>query len=216
MAAWNPEDGPTYVDSLAMDGDPLAALPAQATRGLEAANEANAASRRPAPTLQGLSPYRPSAASVELEIPVDLETTQQMREEDVPSVFGVRPRAPSLAQDSHGALVVENSAVRVLRPLSYSVLADGERAPGDTTSGEHVVPAKRGWLIGAAAAAAVLLTVCVAFGVSREGAAHASAAIRSRAEHPTRNLRAAEAPSAAKTAATKGGRKTPAPRKTAR
>ncbi len=223
MAAWNAEDEPTYVDSQAGE-DLLAGLPAGATDALTQANAEGAerAARTRAATLQGLSPYRPSAASV--EIPVDMESTQQMplREEDVPSVFGARPRAPSLAPDSHGALVVESSAVRVLRPLSYSVLAEGERpASGD---GDDAVMApsllgklagvKRTWLIAGASAAAILLFASVGFGVTRDpAAAHAGMSIRARAEHPTRGIRVVpEAPAATKQVA-KGARKVAAPRK---
>ncbi len=217
MAAWNAEDEPTYVDSQGGE-DPLDGLPPGATDALAQAN----AARTPAATLQGLSPYRPSAASV--EIPVDMESTQQMqlREEDVPSIFGGRPRAASLAPDSHGALVVESSAVRVLRPLSYSVLADGERAAADEEAGA-VAPSllgklagvKRNWLIAGASAVAILLTASVGFGVTRDSAAaHAGMSIRARAEHPTRGMRAvAEAP-VTKPATGKGARKVPAPRKT--
>lgn len=226
MAAWNAEDEPTYVDSQAGE-DLLAGLPAGATDALAQANADGAAqaARTRAATLQGLSPYRPSAASV--EIPVDMESTQQMqmREEDVPSVFGTRPRAPSLAPDSHGALVVESLAVRVLRPLSYSVLADGER-PASGEDGDDLAMApsflsklagiKRTWLIAGASAMAILLFASVGFGVTRDSAAgHAGMSIRARAEHPTRGMRVVpEAPAAAKPAVGKGARKVPAPRKT--
>ncbi len=225
MAAWNAEDEPTYVDSQAGE-DLLAGLPAGATDALTQANADGAAqdaARTRAATLQGLSPYRPTSASV--EIPVDMESTQQMqmREEDVPSVFGTRPRAASLAPDSHGALVVESSAVRVLRPLSYSVLADGERPTAGDGDDLAIAPSflgklagvKRTWLIAGASAVAVLLFASVGFGVTRDSAAaHAGMSIRGRAEHPTRGMRVVpEAPAAAKPAVGKGARKVPAPRK---
>lgn len=226
MAAWNAEDEPTYVDTQAGE-DLLAGLPAGATDALTQANAQGAeqdAARTRAATLQGLSPYRPTSASV--EIPVDMESTQQMlmREEDVPSVFGTRPRAASLAPDSHGALVVESSAVRVLRPLSYSVLADGERPTAGDGDDLAIAPSflgklagvKRTWLIAGASAVAVLLFASVGFGVTRDSAAaHAGMSIRGRAEHPTRAMRVVpEAPAVTKPAVGKGVRKAPAPRKT--